>query len=126
MSLHIRSVLFLHIYTGKVHYCHLNLIKWKTEGGDTERFYLIDHISHKWRDIGGLLDIAHSELRSVSEKCRGDNKECCREVLGRWLDNPPAGYPTTWQGMIELLEDSQLGQVVSQLRNILDKAINLK
>ena len=102
------------------------MIKWKTEGGDTERFYLMDHISHKWRDIGELLDISHSELKSISEKYRGDSKECCREVLGRWLDNPPVDYPTTWHGIIELLEDSQLGQVVSQLKSILDRATNLK
>lgn len=48
--------------------------------------------------------------------------ECCRAVLGNWLDNPPADYPVTWPGLIELLEDSQLGQVVSELRKVLDRS----
>ena len=102
---------------------HLKLIKWKSEKGDTKRFYLMDHISHKWQDIGELLDISHSQLESITVKHHGDPKRCCREVLGQWLDHPPDEYPTTWQGLFELLEDSQLGQIVSQLRNIVDKAI---
>ena len=83
----------------------------------------MDHISHKWRDIGELLDISHSELESVTVKNHGDPKNCCRDILAKWLDNPPDEYPMTWQGLFELLEDSRLGQVVSQLRNIVDKAI---
>ena len=82
----------------------------------------MDKISHKWRDIGGLTGLSFSDLENISEKHRGDPKECCRAVLGHWMDNPPPDYPTTWQGLIELLEDSQLGQVVSQLRTVLNKA----
>ena len=81
----------------------------------------MEKISHKWRDIGELLDIPHSELESIAMKYRGDPKECCRAVLVQWLDNPPPAYPTTWQGLIDLLEDSQLSQVVSELRNVLSK-----
>ena len=81
-----------------------------------------DKISHKWRDIGELTGLSYPELDNVSEKHRGDPKECCRAVLGQWLDNPPSDYPTTWPGLLELLEDSQLAQVVAELRNVLDKA----
>ena len=101
---------------------HLTLIKWKDEQGKTQRFFLRDKISHKWRDIGGLTGLSFSELNCMSEKCRGDPKECCRAVLGQWLDNPPPDYPTTWQGLLELLEDSQLGQVVSELKSVLEQA----
>ena len=81
----------------------------------------MEKISHKWQDIGELLDIPHSKLKSISMKDRGDPSECCRAVLREWMDNPPPDYPTTWQGLIDLLEDSQLGQVVSELRNVLAK-----
>lgn len=114
------------ISVATVHASHLKLIKWKSEGGDTERFYLMDHVSHKWRDIGELLDLSHSELESISVKCRGDPKECCRAVFGQWLDNPPSEYPTNWQGLIDLLEDSQLEKVASKLKSILEKPTNLK
>ena len=111
---------------GTVRSSHLKLIKWKDEeGGEVHRFYLMDKISHKWRDIGELLNLSHSELETISMKNLKDPKECCRAVLGHWLDDPPEGYPTTWAGLIELLEDSQLGQVASQLGSVLDKAINL-
>ena len=101
---------------------HLNLIRWKDDQGQTQRFFRKDQISPKWRDIGELIRLNYSELDTISEKYRGDPKECCRAVLGQWLDNPPPDYPTTWQGLLELLEDSQLGQVVTELREILDKA----
>ena len=100
----------------------LALIKWKDDQGHTQKFFLKDKISHKWRDIGELTGLSFPELDNISEKYRGDPKECCRAVLGQWLDNPPLDYPTTWEGLLELLEDSQLGQVVTELRNILDKA----
>ena len=114
------------MYVGTVRSSHLKLIKWKDEeGGEVQRFYLMDKISHKWRDIGELLNLSHSELETISMKNHKDPKECCRAVLGHWLDDPPEGYPTTWTGLIELLEDSQLGQVASLLGSVLNKAINL-
>ena len=101
---------------------NLSLIKWKDDQGQTHRFFLKDKISHKWCDIGECTELAFPELENISEKYHGDPKECCRAVLGQWLDNPPPDYPTTWKGLLELLEDSQLGQVVSELRAILGKA----
>ena len=101
---------------------HLNLVRWKDDQGRTQRFFLKDQISPKWRDVGELIGLTHPELNTISDKYRGDPKECCRAVLGQWLDNPPPDYPTTWQGLLELLEDSPLGQVVTELRNVLDKA----
>jgi hypothetical protein len=100
----------------------LALIKWKDDQGQTQRFYLMEKITHEWRTLGEHLGFDYSKLESIAAHHRGNPKECCRAVLGQWLDNPPPDYPTTWQGLLELLEDSQLGQVVTQLSNILDKA----
>ena len=110
------------MYLGTIRSSHLKLIKWKDETGEVHKFYLMDKVSHEWRDLGELLDLSHAELESISMKCLKDPKDCCRAVLGQWLENPPEGYPTTWDGLIELLDDSQLGQVASQVRSILDKA----
>ena len=110
------------MHSGSVLPQHLSLIRWKDDQGRTQRFFLKDKISHKWRDIGERTGLAFPKLDNISEKYRGDPKECCRAVLGQWLDNPPPDYPTTWKGLLELLEDSQLGQVVTELRAILDKA----
>ena len=45
-------------------------------------------------------------------------------VLGRWLENaknlPNASrYPKSWQGLINLLEDTELGEVASELKSAL-------
>jgi hypothetical protein len=100
----------------------LTLIKWKDDQGQTQRFYLMDSIAYKWRTLGELLGLPFSKLQSLAAEHRDKPEECCRAILGQWLDNPPPDYPTMWQGLLELLEDSQLGQVVAQLRDVLDKA----
>ena len=118
-------MVLISMHSGSVLPQHLSLIKWKDDQGQTQKFFLRDKISHKWRDIGERAGLTFPELENISEKYRSDPKECCRAVLGQWLDNPPPDYPTTWQGLLELLEDSQLCQVVSELRAILGKAIIL-
>ena len=68
------------------------------------------------------IDIPQSELQSTSMKYHGDPKEYCRAVTVQWstvLNS--TDYPKTWQGLIDLLEDCQLGQVVSELRNVLTR-----
>ena len=82
----------------------------------------MDRITHEWRTLGELLNFPFSKLENIVAHHRDNPKECCRAVIGQWLDNPPANYPTTWLGLLELLEDSQLGQVVAELRAVLDKA----
>ena len=75
---------------------HLDKDNHNNEKGEVQRFFLMKKISHKWRDIGELLDIPYSELESIAMKYLRDPKECCRAVLVQWLDNPPPAYPTTW------------------------------
>ena len=82
----------------------------------------MERIAYKWHTLGELLGLLHSKLQSLAADHRDKAEDCCRAVLGQWLDNPPPKYPTTWQGLLELLEDSQLGQVVAELREILAKA----
>ena len=49
----------------------------------------------KWKSIGILLDISEEELRTISQRERGDPQECLMAMLGVWLDqtNPPASWP---------------------------------
>ena len=112
-------------HAGCVKIKHLTLIKWKDDGGEVQQFYLTENIAHKWRTIGGLLGLTYFKLQNLADEHRDKPEECCRAVLGHWLENPPSEYPITWRGLVDLLEDSRLGQVVSQLRNALSKAINL-
>ena len=90
-------------------------------------FCLTEKIADKWRTIGVLLNLTYSKLQSLADEYRQEQKECYRAaaVLGLWLDNPSPDYPATWQGLIDLLEDSQLGEVATELRTVLSKAIDL-
>ena len=109
-------------HSGSVQLKNLTLIRWKDDQGKTQRFYLMDKIAYKWRTLGELLDLSFSKLQNLATEHREKPNECCRAVLGQWLNNPPPDYPTTWQGLLELLDDSQLGQVVMELKVILGKA----
>ena len=88
-------------------------------------FYLRENIAYKWRTIGELLGLTYPKLQSLAQMHPNQPEECCREVLGLWLENPPKDYPTTWQGLTDLLKHSKLSDVVDQLRNVLSKATDL-
>ena len=79
----------------------------------------MENISSNWRGIGELIGLSVSALRNIATEYRDKPLECCRAVLGHWLENPPTEYPITWRGLIELLKDSKLGQVVFELQSVL-------
>ena len=96
------------------------MIRWKNERGEVKKFRLKQSIMHRWRDVGDLV-VPRQQLEVwVKEK---DAKECCTAVLSYWLDHPPRHYPATWEGLYELLEDSELGQVSTELKQAVDNAI---
>ena len=117
------------MYPGYIKVSHLSIIKWKDRSEKVWQFHLTEKIAHKWHTIGELLGLTYSKLQSLDDKYRhwfkSRPEECCRAVLDLWLDNPPPDYPPTWQGLIDLLEDSQVGEVASELRSILSRAIDL-
>lgn len=113
------------IFLSVVRSRNLALIKWINDQGNTQRFYLVEKIAHKWKDLGVLLGLSTSMLESLTKKHQGDAFVCCQEVLGQWLESPPLDYPSTWRGLVELLEDCQLGDVATELKTALFKASNI-
>ena len=75
---------------------------------------------HKWRDIGNLV-LPRQQLEVWSKRL--DDKDCCEAVLCAWLDQSPHRYPATWEGLYELLDDSELGEVAIELKQAVDNAI---
>ena len=49
----------------------------------------------------------------------GDVSMCCRDVLVDWLNENQGGYPATWVGVVQLLEDMKLSAAALQLKNAL-------
>ena len=82
----------------------------------------MDNVSSNWRDIGELIGLSVPTLRNIATEHRDKPLECCRAVLCHWLENPPSEYPITWRGLIELLKDCKLGQVVSELKSVLSES----
>ena len=82
----------------------------------------MDNVSSHWRDIGELIGLSVSNLKNIATEHQNKPLECCRAVLCHWLENPPREYPTTWRGLFELLKDSRLGQIVSELKIVLSKS----
>ena len=75
---------------------------------------------HKWRNVGDLV-VPRQQLDVwAAEK---DAKACCTAVLSYWLDYPPRHYPATWVGLYELLDDSELGQVATELKSVVENSI---
>ena len=101
---------------------HLQLVKWKDRQGQTQRFYLMDVIGNKWRSVGHQLGLLPSQLEGIASQFGNNATECCRAVLGEWLENPPSDYPVTWEGLMELLEDCKLTQVAVKLKSALTEA----
>ena len=108
-------------FTAKPTSANMTVIRWKNEGGEIKKFRLKSSIMHKWRDVGNLV-VPRQQLE-VWAREKDSSKECCEAVLSHWLDHPPRDYPATWEGLYELLEDSELGQVATDLKQAVDNVI---
>ena len=75
---------------------------------------------HKWRKVGNLV-VPRQQLEVWAKRL--DDEECSEKVLYAWLDQSPRRYPATWEGLYELLDDSELGQVATELKQAVDNAI---
>ena len=98
------------------------MVKWTNEQGQTQRYYPMEKMEGKWQDIGEQLGLEFSQLQSISTENQKNAAACFRAVLGKWFEDPPPGYPTTWGGLLELLEDCKLTEIVSDLKDALVKA----
>ena len=99
-------------------------LKWKnTDSGKTEKFRIVSQITHKWRDLGGLLQIPWSQLECWSKDRSKDDKDCCVAVLNHWLNNPTSDYPATWEGLYELIDDCELNEIAKTLKKATQSAI---
>ena len=100
----------------------LRIIKYTDSQGSPQTLRLLTLSCNKWRAMGDLCDIQPSTLDAIATKHHHDPSDCCYAVLTEWLSNQCEDYPSTWQGLIDLLTDAELA-VVS---NTLEEALGLK
>jgi hypothetical protein len=101
----------------------LTLIKWEDNSGVKKRFHLIDRVSHYFEVFGRMLLIEPRRLESWRQKYSGDSTKCFLKIMERWFETGSDEYPTTWEGMYEMLEDTELPQVAQDLREAVSSAI---
>jgi hypothetical protein len=99
------------------------LIKWEDDSGVKKRFHLIDRVSNYFEDFGHMLQIEPSRLESWKRDYLGDSTKCFLKVMERWFETGSDEYPTTWEGMYEMLEVIELLQVAQDLREAVSSAI---
>ena len=109
-------------YIAEFNIRHLMVFKWKNQHGEVERFRVVSEIFNKWQEIGILVGISHQQLEAWEREKR-ESKACCIAVLNHWLQNASGKYPASWEGLCEILEDCELGQVAERLRVAVNAAV---
>ena len=112
-----------------VEHKYLNQLKWQQNELGCEKYLrLYSRIAHKWEQIAAHLGFTIGETESIRRNCYDD---CGRitTMLGQWLENaknlPNASrYPKSWQGLINLLEDAELGEMAMELNRALSSPKN--
>ena len=110
-----------------VEHQYLDQLKWwRHEHRDVKHLRLYSKISHKWELIATQLGFEPGNIDSIRRNHR-DDRDRVSAVLRQWFDNaknlPNARkYPKSWQGLINLLEDAELGEVATELHAALSSS----
>lgn len=111
----------------KVTVAKLRLLTWESidHEGERENFSVVEHVKHKWKQIGDILQVKRSELDSLERRYGGDAGECLVNVFDQWIRNPqqqnndPNSYSPTWGGLIDLLEGIEESEAANKIARAL-------
>ena len=106
----------------------VDLIKWEDENGVKRELRIYSKVAHKWRQLATRLGLELGEIKSINNDYRTRYSRITA-VFEQWFENaknlPNASrYPRSWQGLINLLEDAELGEVAEELKRALDSPKN--
>ena len=96
----------------------LRLIKYTDSEGKVERFFLIKRIQNDCKRLGGVLGIDEDTLTAFSKK-KDDILEVCNDILHEWLKRGEGKYDGTWAGLLQAMNDAELGGVARKLKEAL-------
>ena len=95
----------------------LQFIKYVAKGVKKE-FRLIKQIQNDCKDLGTQLGIEEPTLKGI-ESDSSNLEQRCKTILHKWMTRADGKYPVTWAGLLQALEDVQLGGVANHLREAL-------
>ena len=96
----------------------LHLIKYTDSEGNAKTFRLLEEIQNNCRVLGIVLGIEKATLFEALDK-RLTPVEQCEFILSLWLMRGDGEYSATWAGLLQALEDVELGGVARHLREAL-------
>ena len=107
----------------------LDSLKWEDENGTNKQLKIYDKIAHKWNKIATRLGFEPGRISSIQKKYSDDVDRVTDGVFNVWFENamglPNAdNYPKTWQGLINLLKDSELSEVATELHTAITSPRN--
>ena len=95
----------------------LHIIEW-SEG----QFRLFERVCPKWKDFGIILNIEFELLNAWEKECNKNAIRCWDKVMTRWLEGTThKDYPSTWNGLYDLLNDLEYAEVTTTLKKIVSE-----
>ena len=79
-------------------------------------------VSSKWREFGIVLGPGMNELDAWDAELRGQTERCWQKVMQHWLDGRTDKYPSTWEGLYEMLEDQEYAEVAKGLKTAVENS----
>ena len=98
----------------------LSLLKWKDKHGKEQRLRLVEKVSCKWLEFGLAVGMEMDLLKAWERQYHEDGRRCWLEVMECWLNMAGTGdYPTTWEGLCQLVVDVGYKEVSKELKTAL-------
>ena len=85
---------------------------------DGKTVKIINRVAAEWKAVATRLYFEGHEIQSISQ----DNPctvDACQEVFTQWLEGK-GRTPTTWETIIEALEEADFSEVTNDLKEILE------
>ena len=95
----------------------LHFIRYTDSDGNDKVFRTISEIQNKCRRLGIRLGIETAKLNGIDSSLTAE--EQCEEILDLWKTRGDGEYSVTWAGLLQAMEDAELGGVAKHLRKAL-------
>ena len=95
----------------------LQLIKYTDSEGNDKEFRLIKRVQNHWRELGTLLGIDKATLDGFDSSLTQTRK--CELIFDLWITKGEGGYSVSWAGLLQALDDAELGGVEKHLNEAL-------
>ncbi len=83
-----------------------------------EKFSLLSQISAKYKEVEGILKLEQYQKDTIEQFAYGDR---ITKVFQHWDENAAGGYPHTWQGLWDILDNSDLTEKGEQFFDFLER-----